>query len=346
MNFLKFSFEFPWALLGLIPLFGILWLFWKRPEPSVRFSSVTLFVHAKRFKIRGRRLILFLLYALAGAGMVIALAGPRFGIGELVQRSQGVDILVAIDLSGSMAAYDTPTGMSPVQVQNRIEGGAIQQRIDVCKKEIKHFIELRPNDRIGLIAFAEQAYAVCPPTLDHAWLQAQVDRLQLHTIGDGTGIAAPIAAAVERLKDSDAKRKVMVLFTDGQNTAQNKLTPMQTANIAKDYHVTIHTVGIGSKQSYVIQQVWGRNRLTRYDSQFDENLLRKISKVTEGQYYAAEDAEGMRKAMEAIDLLEVKPQELPTLTLHREAASDVAGLAGLLLLTAFGLSHTVFLRYP
>lgn len=350
MMFTNFDFQYPWFLLLLMPLCILLIWAWMRPQPTVRIPGRLLFTNANSGKSGKRNkaeLIPFGLYTLAGILIVTALAGPRFGIGEIVQHSKGVDILIAIDLSGSMQAYDAPKSIqTEEQLYRGIQNGNIKQRIDVCKTEVKRFIDMRPNDRIGLIAFAPQAYAVCPPTIDHAWLSQQVDNLKLHLIGDGTGIAAPIASAVERLKDSDARRKVMVLFTDGENTVANKLTPLQAADIAQSYHITIHTVGIGSKRAVVEQIQWGRKRLMQYDAQFNDTLLRKIAEVTEGKYYAAEDADGMRKALEEIDKMETKSQELPTIILHSEEAPNVALAALLCALAAFSLSHTLLLKYP
>ena len=255
--------------------------------------------------------------------------------------------MIAIDLSDSMAAFDPAKNLrSDAEIRRAHEAGETLRRLDVCKEEIERFIRERPNDRIGLIAFADLPYAVCPPTLDHAWLLKQISSLELHSIGEGTGLAAPIISVVDRTKDSDAERKVMVLFTDGSNTVQNKVTPEQAAKIAHDYKLTVHTVGIGSRRSYVEQRSFFGKQLVSYPNGFDEALLKKIAETTGGHYYAADDREAMRAALAAIDELEKTPEELPRIALYDEKADSFAGAALIFLLLGFALSRTVFLRFP
>lgn len=347
MDWSSFEFEYPWMLALLVPLVLLLWWAWTRPLPSVRVPGRMLFDEAGATSRRGLSFNLpFIFGVLGGLLLVVAAAGPRFGIGEIAQKSKGVDILIAIDLSGSMSAYDAPNVTKEVELRTGIANGTIKRRIEVCKEEVKRFIEARPNDRIGVIAFVSQAFAVCPPTIDHGWLNRKVDELALGTIGDGTGIAAPIASAIDRLKGSDARRKVMVLFTDGANNVDNKLTPRQAADIAKTYDITIHTVGIGSHRAFVEKRSFFGMGYEQTSTEFDEPLLKEIAEITGGQYYAAKDADGMRKAMDDIDQLEAKTHEIPVIVLHREVAPDVALGALAALLLAFLLTHTVFLRYP
>ena len=138
----------------------------------------------------------------------------------------------------------------------------------------------------------------------------------------------------------------MVLFTDGSNTVQNKVTPEQAAKIAHDYKLTVHTVGIGSRRSYVEQRGFFGKQLVSYPNGFDEALLKKIAETTGGHYYAADDREAMRAALAAIDELEKTPEELPRIALYDEKADSFAGAALIFLLLGFALSRTVFLRFP
>lgn len=148
--------------------------------------------------------------------LIVALARPRAGNEKFLIRSQGIDIVLAIDLSGSMASYDVPRNItSGRDLVNAIEGGQLKNRLEVAKEEIAKFIAERPNDRIGLIGFADVAYNLAPPTLDHSWLLAHLANLKPGILGEMTGIASPIGTGVSRLKDSDAPRRVLVLFTDG-----------------------------------------------------------------------------------------------------------------------------------
>ncbi len=340
----------PWVLFLLIPLALLVFYSLVRREPSVLLPSnpVAPTKNTLLSRIKIYSLIPAIFYALAGIMMIVALAGPRFDTGEIKQRSEGTDIIVAIDLSGSMSAYDPSSRLrGDAEIRAAHSRGETKQRIEVCKEEVRKFIEARPNDRIGLIAFADLPFVVCPPTLDHAWLLKQLNSLSLHTIGDATGIASPIIAAIDRTKDSEADRKVMVLFTDGENTAQNKVTPEQAAQIAKKFSLVIHTVGIGSPRAYIEQEgFFGRKTLVAYHEQFDEKLLKAIAAETGGKYYKASDEAAMREALAEIDKLEKTPAETPRVILHDERAGDVAGLALLFLLIGFFLSRTVFLRYP
>lgn len=343
----NFHLQFPWALALLVPLALLLLRQLTKREPALQIPSTARLPDGKLKRISIARIVPAVFYAIAGTLMIFALAGPRFDAGEIRQKSEGVDIMIAIDLSDSMAAFDPAKNLrSDAEIRRAHEAGETLRRLDVCKEEIERFIRERPNDRIGLIAFADLPYAVCPPTLDHAWLLKQISSLELHSIGEGTGLAAPIISVVDRTKDSDAERKVMVLFTDGSNTVQNKVTPEQAAKIAHDYKLTVHTVGIGSRRSYVEQRGFFGKQLVSYPNGFDEALLKKIAETTGGHYYAADDREAMRAALAAIDELEKTPEELPRIALYDEKADSFAGAALIFLLLGFALSRTVFLRFP
>ncbi len=350
-NSLIFDFElqFPWALLLLIPLFASIFFYLLKREPTISFPKnlVPAAKISRRFRIKIFAAVPALFYLLSGIAAIFALAGPRFSAGEIVQKSEGIDIILAIDLSGSMAAFEPDKRLrSENEIKNAHSKGETKQRIDICKSEIKKFIKARPDDRIGLIAFSDLPFAVCPPTLDHSWLLKQLDALSLHTIGDGTGLASPIIAAVDRTKNSDTERKVMVLFTDGKNTAENKVSPEQAAEIAKKFSLVVHTVGIGSSRAYFEESGFFGKILVPFREHFDEELLKKISGTTGGKYYAAEDADSMKAALEEIDKIEKKPEEMPRISLYDERASDFAFLAAIFLFVGFCLSRSVFLRFP
>lgn len=341
-----FEFQYPWVAMLLLPLLAVAVWQLMRHGPSLSIPSFSLLPR------RGKRLSFFqilplVLYSLTGVCLILGLMGPRFDSGIVQQKFQGVDIILGIDLSGSMQAYDVPTDLkNNNEIRRAFAQNQIKQRIDACKDAVLDFVEKRPNDRIGLIAFADQAFAICPPTLDHAWLEQQIKSLSLNSIGEGTGIAAPIAAAVERMKKSDAKRKILVLFTDGENTVANRISPAQAADIAKRFDVVIHTVGIGGKHAFVEQNFMGSTQLIPYPSHFDEKLLNHIAEVTEGKYYRASDQEAMKEVMAEIDKLETQQLEMPRIVLYQDATYHFAALAILFLLISFLASHVIFLRYP
>lgn len=342
-----FQLQFPWLLALLLPLALFIFRHLRKREPSVQIPSIDRLPAKRVRRLSLARIVPAVFYAIAGILLIIALAGPRFSAGEIRQKTEGIDIMIAIDLSDSMAAYDPAKSLrSNEAIRRAHEAGETLRRIDVCKEEIEQFIKARPNDRIGLIAFADLPYAVCPPTLDHAWLLKQMASLKLNSIGQGTGLAAPIISVVDRTKSSDAERKVMVLFTDGSNTVQNKVSPEQAAKIAHDYRLTVHTVGIGSRRSYVQQRGFFGSQLINYPNSFDETLLKKIAETTGGRYYAADDRDAMREALAEIDKIEKTPEETPRIALYDERADSFAGAALAFLLIGFALSRTVFLRFP
>ncbi|MBQ7206835.1 MAG: VWA domain-containing protein [Lentisphaeria bacterium] len=340
-----FEFAYPWVLffLLLLPLLYMLERFWRK-RPSIVVSQAAPFTAVAR-----RRLAPTLPEAcrlMAAALLIVALARPRTGDERVVIRAQGIDMVLALDMSGSMRACDVPKDMTdPRKLLNAINEGRIQSRIDVAKKEIRRFIEKRPNDRIGLLGFADLAYSFAPPTLDHAWLLAQLDRLQPGMIGDATGIASPIGSAVGRLKNSSVPRRVLVLFTDGANTAANRLTPEQAAKLAKDFSIVIHTVGIGSPNAYVLDNTFGPRFIPAGDN-FDERLLRTIAETTGGSYFQADDAGALRKVMDEIDKMEKTTVEQPRYVEYREFAPRLALAVAALLLLAFVADTTWMMRLP
>jgi Ca-activated chloride channel family protein len=279
--------------------------------------------------------------------LILALSRPQEGLEQVRQRAEGIDIMLAIDLSGSMEAVDVPANIrSGKDFRDGILSGKYNNRLEVAKKEIKRFIKSRPNDRIGLIGFAPLPYNACPPTLDHGWLISHLDRLKPGIIGDATGIAGPIASAVHRLKDADSKRRVLVLFTDGSNNVNAKISPRQAAKLANQFGVVIYTVGIGSSQAYVLQKTMFGEQFVPIPGQFDEPLLKDIAKLSEGKYYRAADSEGMAKVMDEINKMEKTTKEQPRIIDYRELAPYFITAAIVLVLLAFALENTILLRIP
>ena len=340
-----FEFAYPWVLffLLLLPVFYMLERFWRR-RPSIIVSQTGPFaaVAHKRFLPTFQEVCRLLAVTL----IIVALARPRTGDEKIVIRAQGIDMILALDMSGSMRAYDVPKDMTDARkLLDAINSGSVKNRIEVAKKEIRRFIEKRPNDRIGLLGFADLAYSFAPPTLDHAWLLTQLDRLQPGMIGDATGIASPIGSAVGRLKNSSVPRRVLVLFTDGANTAVNRLTPEQAAKLAKDFDIIIHTVGIGSPSAYVLDNTFG-TRFIPAGGNFDEKLLRTVAEITGGSYFQADDAPALRKVMDEIDRMEKTTVEQPKYVEYREFAPKIALFAAGLLLLAFIAETTWAMRLP
>jgi len=339
----------PWFLLLYIPLLFLVVIYLKRKPPTLKVPSLKPF---KAAHPSGRFSIIhafpFLLLISGIALLIFALARPQYGIGLVKQKAEGIDIMLAIDLSGSMEAVDVPAQYKKEsEVFYALKSGDLKKRIAIAKAKIREFIERRPNDRIGLIAFADLPYVACPPTLDHAWLYAHLDNLKPGLIGDATGIAGPIASAVHRLKDSDARRKIVVLFTDGSNNVKAKITPRQAAKLAKTFGIKIYTIGIGSPNAYVVQNhpFYGQI-LQRLGSQFDEPLMKDIAKTSGAKYFKAADEKGLETVMQEIDKLEKTTRIQPRYIDYHDIGPSFIKIALALILGYFLLNNTLFLKTP
>jgi Ca-activated chloride channel family protein len=268
--------------------------------------------------------------------LIIALAQPRLTKSETKVSASGIDIVVAIDLSGSMASEDFVVGSERLN------------RLDMAKDVLKKFILKRPSDRIGLVAFATQAYIASPLTLDHDFLLQNLERLQIGTIDQSqTAIGSALGNAINRLRELKSISKIVILMTDGQNNA-GKVAPLTVAEAAKALKVKVYTIGVG-KQGVAPMPVYMGGRKVGYRNEpvdIDETTLRKIAEMTGGKYYRADDAEKFRAIYAEIDKLEKTEADVRKFSHHQElfAWLITPGL-GLLLLEVL-LRHTLFRRLP
>lgn len=336
-----FEFAYPYLLFALLLIPGLVWYELRfRRHPSVVTPSVLPFRNLRR---RRRLALADMLYLAAFALVVVAAARPRTGDELQTVRSKGIDIVLALDMSGSMRAIDLPQDVSSRdELAELLKRGVLKNRLTVAKGEIRRFIEARPNDKIGLIGFADLAYSFAPPTLDHNWLLERLETLEPGQLGDTTGIAAPIGAGIRRLRNSASPRRVLVLFTDGTNTAENKLTPQQAAKLAKEFNVILHTVGIGSGSAVVAAGSFYQP----IRDNFDEPLLKALAEETGGRYFRAADAAGMKAVMAEINALEKTNIEQPRRIEYREYAPQLALIAALLLLAGIMTSSLWKVRIP
>jgi Ca-activated chloride channel homolog len=340
-------FAHPFILFLLIPLAVLMILAWRRAVPAVRMSTAKPFKEANAGRLRGVSKIPFIFFSAALALLIVALARPRAGEETMVSKAKGIDIILAIDLSGSMQAIDVPRHITTYdQLYKGVKEEKVQNRLEVAKKEIASFINRRPNDRIGLIGFANLPYCVSPPTLDHGWLLANLKRLEPGIIGDATGIASPIASALHRLEKSDSKRKVLVLFTDGSNNVDARVSPRQAAKLAKSCNVVIYTVGIGSGNACILQDTPMGPRFVALRGEFDEPLLKDIADSSNGKYYRAFDSKGMREVMLTIDKMEKTSMKAPKYMRWTEYAPMIMSIALVLLVLGFIINHTSRLSLP
>jgi Ca-activated chloride channel homolog len=279
-------------MLALLLVLPIWWFVRKRRRPAaIVFSRVTVLAAGPR---AGRRttLLLFVLRNLLLASTVLALSRPRSGAHTEDVTSEGINIVLAIDLSSSMLAQD-------FQPQNRIE---------VAKDVVKRFVAARKSDRIGLVAFASEALTQVPLTTDYAVVNAAVDNLAPGQLEDGTAIGTAIATAANRLRDAPGRSRVMILLTDGENN-RGAIDTRTAAKAAAVFGIKIYTVGVGTEGMAPVPVGRGlfglryENRLVR----IDEPLLADIAKTTGGRYYRARDAAALQRIYDEINQLEREP---------------------------------------
>jgi Ca-activated chloride channel family protein len=292
-DFLKhFVFAEPgwlWMLLLVLPIF----LLSRRrgTEASLGFPSLSILASVGRRPLFRPGTIAATFFAFALISGILALARPQWRDDYTARTASGIDILIALDVSFSMEIAD----FYPNDDRRRPP----KRRIEAAKEVINMFIEQRPDDRIGLVAFAGRPYAVSPITLDHEWLRLNLSRLQLGDISEqGTAIGSAIAASGTRLTKRETKSKILVLVTDGANNS-GKLDPVEAARHAAALGIRTYTVAIGSEEGRV-----SRMRQTMQQQEFDETTLREIAKITKGEFFRAKTTSSLQKTFESINELE------------------------------------------
>lgn len=326
----------PWFLLLLLLLPWLAWLRGRRGQQSAfLYSSIQLVKGISGITQSHSGAILRRLRWLALALFLIGLARPQLGEGEAKVTASGIDIVVALDLSGSMAAEDF-----------KLEDQRVN-RLVIAKDVLRRFVSKRGNDRIGLVAFAGQAYIAAPLTLDHAFLLQNLERLELGTIEDGTAIGSALTAALNRLRDIESKSKIVILMTDGQNNA-GQVPPTTAAEAAAALGIKVYTIGVGTRGTAPTPQIdpFGRKVYVQQEVDIDEETLRKIAERTRGQYYRADNSEALNRIYEEIDQLEKTDVEMKRYQRYREVFPWFVLPGLVLLLLEIILSHTVWRKLP
>lgn len=328
------SLAYPLWLLLLFLIPGLLYLRYSgRRKPAARFSDGdTLKALPVSWAVRAQP-ILPVLYGFGLVLLLIALARPQRGLDESRVRTEAVDIVLLVDVSTSMRAEDFAT-----VTQQHLN------RLDAAKEVIQEFVEARKNDRIGMVAFAAMPYTVSPLTLDHAWLIKRMDDLRTGMLEDGTAIGDAIASAINRLRESEAKSKVIVLLTDGMNNA-GSVTPENAAQAAKALDIKLYTVGAGSTGivRMPVQDPFGGTQYVRQRSEIDEATLIRIAKITGGMFFRAKNLKQLQEVYDEIDKMEKTEVEVEQFTRYEElfvpfviGALLLLGLEKLLSLTRIG----------
>ena len=330
------EFKDPWILFIAPVVLALVYLRYKhKKKPTLRFSSGILLKDTLgSFKVTLSQ-NLFVLRLITVLFFLIALAGPRRALEETKHKTEGIDIILAVDVSGSMGAED-------FKLQNRRVN-----RLEIVKNVVKEFVEGRKDDKIGIIAFSRFAYTICPLTLDHEWLLTNLERLRLGLIEDGTAIGSAIASSVARLKDSKAKSKIVILLTDGVNNA-GKIDPIEAAKIAETNKIRIYTIGVGTKGPvpFPAKDFWGRTAYQNVEINLDDHTLKEIAKITSGEYFWAMDTESLRDIYKAIDRLEKTEIEQSGYRDYQQLFWVFVALGLVILCLEILLSRTLLLRIP
>lgn len=320
-----------WLLAAIVPLAG--YYVWRtmQGDATIRISSVEGLRHAPRTVRYYLRHVPFALRCIALATLIVTLARPQSAEHDTRTDAEGIDIVLAIDISGSMLARD----FKP-------------DRITAAKEVAGSFVADRYGDRIGLVVFAGEAFTQSPLTTDQSSLQTLLSRIRSGVIEDGTAIGNGLATAINRLRESDAKSKVVILLTDGVNN-RGEIAPLTAAAIAQDYGIKVYTIGVGSmgEAPYpVFDQRGNLVQTVNMKVEIDEEMLRKIARQTGGEYFRATDKQTLQSIYDRINSMEKSRVEVSEFTiLHEEYLVWVlAALAALLL--EFIVSRLILKRIP
>jgi len=320
--------EFFWLFL-LIPV-AIAWLFLKRNKQttSLKMSSLKGFQSSSSFLAKFHP-FLYVLRLLALSSLIVAMARPRtVDISNKTKTTKGIDIVMAVDVSGSMLAKD----LKP-------------NRMEALKRVASDFVEQRPNDRIGLVVYAAEAYTKTPVTSDKAVILDAINSIKYdNVLQDGTGIGMGLTTAINRLKDSKAKSKVIILLTDGVNNA-GFIEPETASDIAQQYGIKVYTIGIGTNGMaefpYAIAPN-GQFLFRMMQVEIDVKLLQSIAQKTGGKYFRATGNEKLAQIYNEINKLETTEIEELRFYDYDEKYRPFVWISGLLLLAEIGLRNTIF----
>jgi Ca-activated chloride channel family protein len=293
-----------WLLFVLVPLYVAwvaLWVvvpWWRkrhRGTASLRYSSVRQLRRLAPSKSVLLRRLVEGLRLVTVALLVLAMSRPQTGRSLTEVHTEGIDIVLVLDTSGSMQALDLDAHLPIRERRNRLEA---------AKDVVEIFIEGRQNDQIGLVVFGAEAFTQCPLTLDHGILATFLERLEIGMAGDATAIGSALGTAVKRLRDSDAESKVVILLTDGRSNA-GSLTPIKAAEIAATFDVKVYTIGVGAtgEAPFLMDSIFGQ-QVVHQNVEIDEATLQRIAELTGGAYYRAEDTEALEEIYRRIDELE------------------------------------------
>jgi Ca-activated chloride channel family protein len=319
-----------YLLLVLVPL--IAWYVFKHDkyQASIRLSTVKGFSKVRNSYKYYLRHLPPVLHMLGIALLIIALARPQSTDNWSNTSTEGIDIVLALDISGSMLAEDFKPN-----------------RLEAAKQDAIRFISGRPNDRIGLVIFSGESFTQCPLTTDHAVLINLINDVKPGMIEDGTAIGLGLATAISRLRESKAISKVIILMTDGVNN-QGQVPPLTAAEIAKTFGVRVYTIGVGSMGTapYPVTDMFGRKRYQDIEVEIDEEVLSQIAHMTDGRYFRAVDNKRLEEVYNEIDKLEKSKIEVKEYSRKNEEYLPFLVLAGIILVFEVVLRNTLLRNIP
>jgi Ca-activated chloride channel family protein len=327
LQHIVFAYPVVFSLLLLIPLV-IYWYTKKNRQGTVMVSSTRNFGETQSWKNWFRH-IPFLLRVLAIICLIIALARPQIRNDEELTNGEGIDIILCLDISGSMLAQD----FSP-------------NRMEAAKRVASDFIDARPTDRIGLVIFSGESFTMAPLTTDRTVLKNQLFNVESGLLEDGTAIGSGLATSVERLRSSKSRSKVIILLTDGENNG-GLIDPNTAKEIAKSVGVRVYTIGVGTEGFAPMPvQTAGGVIMQKEKVSIDEKLLTQIANETGGKYFRAKDNESLSSIYKEIDQLEKTRIEITTLKRYSEQFFPFALAAALFVFLEYLLRFSLFRKYP
>jgi Ca-activated chloride channel homolog len=339
------TFAQPWFLLLLLAIPLLAWFRGRSgPAAALTFSSTSALRSLGKSSAARAGKFLRALLLIALAFFAVAMARPQLGKSLTQVEASGIDIMLALDVSGSMLTKDFTIG------------GEQATRIDAIREVTRKFIEARPNDRIGIIAFAGRPYVVSPMTLDHDWLQKNLERVKIGLVEDGTAIGSGMSAAANRLNDKRSKSRVIVLLTDGENNT-GKIPPNTAAEAIKALKIHFYAIGAGingiaptpvfnPQNGKPVTDVFGNILYQNQRVHFNEAGLKEVAKIADGQFYRATDTRSLEQIFADIDKLEKTTVSVKKYQQYRDLFPALIATGLGLLLAQLLLAQTIWKKLP
>ena len=317
-----------WLVLLVLPLYTLFSYFRKKDggDPTLLFPNTAIFRQIGTGAGKLKRTASLILIHSAVVVLILAMARPQSGTSFHTRTARGIDIILAMDISSSMAAMD----FDPLT------------RFEAAKEVVDAFIDNRSSDRMGLVVFAAQSFTLCPLTLDYEMLKEFLDRAWKSRIDDGTAIGSAIATSVNRLRDTKAKSRIIILLTDGMNNRGN-IDPLTSARLAEAMSIKIYTVGVGTEGKAPFRM---DGRVFWSETHIDEKSLKEVADITGGKYYRAKNKKELEGIYDEINKMETTKIDYREWVEYDERYAGFLRVGFILLILSFLLDRTVFRRLP